>query len=83
MGQIDVKFPPKEADSNLMTHDLIPILAAVLVGLLALQELLRRIDRGRVRMAKMMAYRRGPAILRIRDLGQPTPQNRRTSITQD
>ena len=83
MGQIDVKFPPKEADSNLMTQDLIPILAAVLVGLLALQELLRRIDRGRVRMAKMMAYRRGPAILRIRDLGQPTPQNRRTSITQD
>ena len=83
MGQIDVKFAPKEADSNLMIHDLIPILAAVLVGLLALQELLRRIDRGRVRMAKMMAYRRGPAILRIRDLGQPTPQNRRTSITQD
>ena len=83
MGQIDVKFAPKEADSNLMVHDLIPILAAVLVGLLALQELLRRIDRGRVRMAKMMAYRRGPAILRIRDLGQPTPQNRRTSITQD
>ena len=83
MGQIDVKFAPKEADSNLMVHDLIPILAAVLVGLLALQELLRRIDRGRVRMAKMMAYRRGPAILRIRDLGQPTPQNRRASITQD
>jgi hypothetical protein len=83
MGQIDVKFAPKEADSKLMVHDLIPILAAVLVGLLALQELLRRIDRGRVRMAKMMAYRRGPAILRIRDLGQPTPQNRRTSITQD
>ena len=83
MGQIDVKFAPKEADSNPMVHDLIPILAAVLVGLLALQELLRRIDRGRVRMAKIMAYRQGPAILRIRDLGQPTPQNRRASITQD
>ena len=83
MGQIDVKFAPKETDSFPMVHDLIPILAAVLVGLLALQELLRRIDRGRVRMAKIMAYRRGPAILRIRDLGQPTPQSRRASITQD
>jgi hypothetical protein len=75
MGQIDVKFAPKEADPNLMIHDLIPILAAVLVGLLALQELLRRIDRGRVRMAKIMAYRSGPAILRIRDLGQSSAEN--------
>ena len=66
-----------------MVHDLIPILAAILVGLLALQELLRRIDRGRIRMVKMVANRRGPAILRIRDLGQPTRKTRRTSITQD
>ena len=83
MGQFDVKFAPRETDSNAMVHDLIPILAAVLVGLLALQELLRRIDRGRVRMAKIMAYRRGPAILRIRDLGQSTAENSRASITQD
>ena len=83
MGLSDVKFNPRGTDSIPMVHDLIPILAAVLVGLLALQELLRRIDRGRARMAKIVAYRRGPAILRIRDLGQPTPQNRRTSITQD
>ncbi|MDP7400689.1 MAG: hypothetical protein QF351_02170 [Phycisphaerales bacterium] len=65
-----------------MVHDLIPILAAILVGLLALQELLRRIDRGRIRMVKMVANRRGPAILRIRDLGQPTPKAGRSSITQ-
>ncbi len=66
-----------------MVYELIPILAAALVGLLALQELLRRIDRGRVRMAKIAAYRRGPAILRIRDLGQTTPKTYRSSITQD
>ena len=83
MGQGDVKFGPRETDSKPMVHDLIPILAAVLVGLLALQELLRRIDRGRVRMAKIVAYRRGPAILRIRDLGQPKPENCRSSITPD
>ena len=83
MGQGHVKFGPRETDSKPMVHDLIPILAAVLVGLLALQELLRRIDRGRVRMAKIVAYRRGPAILRIRDLGQTTPKTYRSSITQD
>ena len=83
MGQGDVKFAPRETDPKPMVHDLIPILAAVLVGLLALQELLRRIDRGRVRMAKIVAYRRGPAILRIRDLGQPKPENCRSSITPD
>ena len=83
MGQGDVKFAPRETDSKPMVYDLIPILAAVLVGLLALQELLRRIDRGRVRMAKIVAYRRGPAILRIRDLGQPKPENCRSSITPD
>ena len=65
-----------------MVHDLIPILAAILVGLLALQELLRRLDRGRIRMVKMVANRRGPAILRIRDLGPPTPKPSRSSITQ-
>ena len=66
-----------------MVNDLIPILAAVLVGLLALQELLRRIDRGRVRMAKIAIYRRGPAILRIRDLGQATTKSALSPITRD
>ncbi|MAW41891.1 MAG: hypothetical protein CMJ30_05705 [Phycisphaerae bacterium] len=66
-----------------MVNDLIPILAAVLVGLLALQELLRRIDRGRVRMAKIAIYRRGPAILRIRDLGQATTKSAQSPITRD
>ena len=83
MWQSDVKSDPRETDSEPMVHDLIPILAAILIGLLALQELLHRIDRGRVRMAKIVAHRRGPAILRIRDLGEPTRKTRRTSITQD
>lgn len=82
MWQSDVKSGSKATDSEPMVHDLIPILAAILVGLLALQELLRRIDRGRVRMVKMVANRRGPTILRIRDLGQPTPKAGRSSITQ-
>ena len=65
-----------------MVHDFIPILSAILVGLLAMQELLRRIDRGRIRMVKILANRRGPAILRIRDLGQTFPKAGRGSITQ-
>jgi|GEM_PF-4621003 len=83
MWQSDVKSGFKATDSNHMVHDFIPILAALLVGLLALQELLRRIDRGRLRMMKIVANRRGPGILRIRDLGQSTPKACRGSITQD
>ena len=54
-----------------MDSNLLPILAALLIGLLAFQELIRRIDRGRVRSAKIAILRRGPVILRVQDLGQP------------